>query len=417
MFQSLPSCFDFFLAVIGKIINPRKQRHRRRILDDEAVAVHSRRAAVAGDSGHAGVAPGVDGRLQTSFVNQALFVEVCLCVALSATACASSTPAESATASSPPAPSRCARRHRDAHIHRLSSRSGETLDDQIFRPRSKSLANPLAALIRPVDLHLGAFEINRAKIILNRRAFRKLKTHRKSRAAAESHAAGSSQCFMPSLVTERRGFVVFPIQQQLPHLRKTFRDFGRLGGTPARYIQHLMAERNLFRVRIAFQLNAHAAIAGEECAIAGRKAAKAPLRHKFSPNTFRQRHGRDPDGACRLANDRRLWQQWLALYAAQVIRRSMIARQGGSAAASRENSRGPPAARSLSRNRSPRRRKRHSSESPCDACVPPINPCALTTRAAVIGPFTWPGAVQILRIRSLNHRQIRTHAHGLTGHN
>ena len=85
--------------------------------------------------------------------------------------------------------------------------SGERLDHEVVGPGSKSLTNPLTALVRPVDLHLGALEIHRAEIVLDRRAFRKVETHGESPATAATQSASLNGVGVQFLVGELRGLV------------------------------------------------------------------------------------------------------------------------------------------------------------------------------------------------------------------
>ena len=86
--------------------------------------------------------------------------------------------------SSSPATAAAARRplHGDSNVQRLSFRGGEPLHHHIVGPRREGAANPLAALVRPVNLQLGAFEIDRAEIVFHRRGFGILQMHRERRA-------------------------------------------------------------------------------------------------------------------------------------------------------------------------------------------------------------------------------------------
>ena len=287
-FQRLPGRFHLLLAVVRKIINAREQHDRRRVLNDQRVSIHPGRAAVADHAGHAGVAPVAHGRIQTALVNQPLLVEVHLDVALSATATArrSARPAASSAA-----PACRARRHRDADIHRLSFGSGEPLDHEIVGPGSKSLTNPLAALIRPVDLHLGALEINRAEIVLDRPRFSEnqaaWRIHRHRRHPIRLPEWGWRE-ISDRRVARLRGY--FPSSIICRTCGRISAMLGASAGLRRGAIQHFMAERNLFGVGIALQLDVHGSSAREESAAAGRQTAKAPLRHNLPPDPFRQRH-------------------------------------------------------------------------------------------------------------------------------
>ena len=111
---------------------------------------------------------------------------------------------------------------------------------------------------------------------------------------------GSVSCligtFIHVLESERHGFAVFSRQHHLPHLRKDVRDVGCLHGLLPRHEQAFVVKKNLLRVGIAHQFDVHRSIAGGEALadqVAGRDAAKAPLRHNLPPDPFRQRHRRD----------------------------------------------------------------------------------------------------------------------------
>jgi hypothetical protein len=86
---------------------------------------------------------------------------------------------------------------------------------------------------------------------------------------------------MPLLVAERRGFVVFSVQQQLPHLRQYLRDLGGLEGPAMRRIQQFVAERNLFGVGVASQLDVQAPLPERRAPLPGARLQK-PLAAQVS---------------------------------------------------------------------------------------------------------------------------------------
>ena len=218
------------LAVVGEMFDAREQHHGRCILDYQRVAVHTGRAAVANHAGHAGVAAVVHRGIENAFEDQPLLVEVLVgigqCARGSSGGLCAAAPAARGQSSSPAA-APAARRplHGDSNVQRLSFRGGEPLHHDVVGPRREGPANPLAALVRPVNLQLGAFEIYRAEIVFHRRGFGILQMHRESRAAPTKPAPRDGG-LVPFLIAESGSVVVFSVQQHLPHLRENTGDLG-----------------------------------------------------------------------------------------------------------------------------------------------------------------------------------------------
>jgi hypothetical protein len=99
---------------------------------------------------------------------------------------------------------------RDADIHRLSSRGGEPLHYDAVGPGREGPPNPFAALVCPVNLQLGAFEIDRAQIVLDRRGFRKIQTHRECQGPAEPASRRGMGALVPFVVSEFAASWYFP---------------------------------------------------------------------------------------------------------------------------------------------------------------------------------------------------------------
>ncbi len=94
-----------------------------------------------------------------------------------------------------------------------------------------------------------------------------------------THLPAVEGALVPFLVGEFRSFVVFSVQQHLPHLRENICDLGRLEGL-MRHEHAFVTENDLLRVWIARHLDIDRSIAGDEKSItAGGDAAKAPPRH------------------------------------------------------------------------------------------------------------------------------------------
>ena len=213
---------------------------------------------------------------------------------------------------------------RDSDIHRLSFRGGEPLDHDVVGPGGEGLTKPVAALIAPVNLHLTALEIDRAEIVLDRRGFRKIKTHQECRDCGVRLGIPLDGALLHFLESEFHGFAVFPVQHHLPHLREYVRDLGSLEGPLPRHQQAFVVEKDLLRVRIARQLDIHRPIAGGEPLAerrAGRDTAKAPPRHNLPLEPFRQRHRRDLHSSRlrRFREYRRLGQEFISLHAAKIV--------------------------------------------------------------------------------------------------
>ena len=186
------------------MFNARKQHHGRRILDHQRVAIHTGRAAIANHPRHAGVAAVVHRGIENPLEDQPLLVVVLVEFAL----CAPSAPSEEVgrrawraaaqRRSQPAAPEAAIPPNMPpadlcSMIRTFSDcplRSGEPLHHDIVGPGREGPANPLAALVCPVNLYLGAFEIDRAEIVLDRRGFRRIQAHRESRASAEPPPGG-----------------------------------------------------------------------------------------------------------------------------------------------------------------------------------------------------------------------------------
>ena len=126
------------------------------------------------------------------------------------------------------------------------------------------MTHPVAALVAPADLHLGALEVDGAEIVPGRRGLRGLEPHQERRNGEVRFGILLDRTFTHALDGERHGFVVFPLQLHLPHLREDVRDVRRLDGPLPRHEQALVVEEDLLRIGIAHQLDVHRAIAGHE---------------------------------------------------------------------------------------------------------------------------------------------------------
>jgi hypothetical protein len=155
------------------------------------------------------------------------------------------------------------------------------------------LTKPVAVLVGPGDLHLTVLEIDGTEIVPDRRGFRKIKLHQECRNGAVRLGILLDGTFIHVLDCEIHGFAMSPVQHHLPHLRKDVRDLGGFQGPLPRHEQAFVVEKDLLRVGIAHQLDHHGSIAGDETLadeVAGRDAAKTPLRHDLPLDSFRQRH-------------------------------------------------------------------------------------------------------------------------------
>ena len=246
----------------------------------------------------------------------------------------------------PPRPRRRRRPlHGDSNIHRLSFRGGEPLHHDVVGPRREGPANPLAALVRPVNLQLGAFEIDRAEIVLDRRGFGILQTHRECRAPPPNPppARWGSCAIRRSRVCAASWY--FPSSSICRTCGKMPAMLGASNGLLCGSEQAFVAEDDLLRVGIAGRLDTHRPVAGDEKRIAGgRDAAKAAPRHDLPPDPFRQRHRRDPRLRRRSIprSSRRLRQILVLLRAPKVIGGANLLCADGAFAADRVSSAAKP---------------------------------------------------------------------------
>ena len=147
-----------------------------------------------------------------------------------------------------------------------------------------------------MHLHFTALKIDGAQIILDRRAFRKIETHHECRNYGVRPCVLLDGALVHLLESEFNGFLVFPVQYHLPHLRKYVRGLGSLKGPLPRHKKTFVAEKDLLRVRTAYYLDIHVSIAGGESLAerrAGNRAAEASPRYDPAPEPFFERHRRD----------------------------------------------------------------------------------------------------------------------------
>src|ERR1017187_7104168 len=148
----------------------------------------------------------------------------------------------------------------------------------VVGPGGEGAANPLAAFVGPVDLDLGALEIDGAEIVLDHWGFGGIQMHRECRDSADPASPGAAGSLVPLVVSELSCFEVFSVQQHLPHLREYTCDIGCLEGL-TQHEQAFVSETDLLRIWMARHVDTDRSVAGDEKSVTRRcDTAEAPPR-------------------------------------------------------------------------------------------------------------------------------------------
>ena len=157
--------------------------------------------------------------------------------------------------------------------------------------------NPFTALVRPMDLHLGALEIHRAEIVFDRRGFSEIQDAWKipRRRRRPFHPLGwGFRAISGRRIARPRG-IFRPASFAAP-AGEFPRCWAPRRASDAAH-NSISWRKGICSVKGSpVQLDVHGSIAREESAAAGRQTAKAPPRHNLPPDPFRQRHRRNLHG-------------------------------------------------------------------------------------------------------------------------